>query len=53
LRHRDEDLKRAFFSTRHARVLDALGYARFLDRRLYGEETLATRGAAVWQQPED
>jgi transposase len=51
LRHREEDLKRAFFSTRHARVLDALGYARFLDWRLYGEEALAKREAAVWQQP--
>lgn len=51
LRHREEDLKRAFFSTRHARVLDALGYARFLDWRLYGEEALAKKEAAVWQQP--
>ena len=51
LRHREEDLRRAFFSTRHARVLDALGYVRFLDWRLYGEEALARREAAVWLQP--
>jgi hypothetical protein len=51
LRHREDDLRRAFFSTRHARVLDALGYARFLDWRLYGAEALARREAAVWLQP--
>ncbi len=51
LRPREEDLRRAFFSTRHARVLDALGYVRFLDWRLYGEEGLARREAAVWLQP--
>lgn len=51
LRHREEDLHRAFFSTRSTRVLDALGYARFLDWRLYGEEALASREAAVWLQP--
>lgn len=36
--------------TRHTRVLDALEYARFWDWRLYGEEALARREAAVWQQ---
>jgi putative transposase len=51
LGHREEDLRRAFFSTRHERVLDAYGYVRFLDWRLYGEEALAEREAAVWQQP--
>lgn len=51
LRHREEDLRRAFFSTRHARVLDGLGYVRFSDWRLYGEEALARREAAVWLQP--
>jgi hypothetical protein len=51
LRHREEDLKRAFFSTRHARVLDPLGYVRFLDWRLYGQDALARREAAVWLQP--
>ena len=48
LRHREEDLKRAFFSSRHARVLDALWYVRFMDWRLYGEEALVRREAAVW-----
>jgi len=52
LRHREEDLHRAFFSTRSTRVLDALGYVRFLDWRLYGEETLPRREVAVWLQPE-
>ncbi len=52
LRHREEDLKRAFFSTRSTRVLDALGYVRFLDWRLYGEEALPKREVAVWLQPE-
>ena len=51
LRYRPEDLERAFFSTRSSRVLDALGYARFRDWRLYGEEGLAKREAAVWLQP--
>lgn len=51
LRYRPEDLERAFFSTRFSRVLDALGYARFRDWRLYGEERLAKREAAVWLQP--
>jgi putative transposase len=51
LRHREEDLRRAFFSTRFIRVLDALGYIRFLDWKLYGEEALAKREAAVWLQP--
>jgi putative transposase len=51
LHHREEDLQRAFFSTRFIRVLDALGYIRFLDWKLYGEEALAKREAAVWLQP--
>ncbi len=51
LRYREEDLSRAFFSTRFSRVLDGLGYARFRDWRLYAEEGLARREAAVWMQP--
>jgi hypothetical protein len=47
-RHREEELRRAFFSTRFARVLDSLGYARFRHWRLYGEEALAGREAALW-----
>ena len=52
IRYRDEDLERAFFSTRHARRLDALGYARFRHWRLYAEEALAGREAALWLEPE-
>jgi transposase len=44
VRHREEDLRRAFFSSRFARTLDSLGYARFRHWRLYGEEALAGRG---------
>ncbi len=29
VRHREEELRRAFFSIRFARTLDSLGYARF------------------------
>ncbi len=46
--HREEELGRAFFSTRYVRVLDALGYLRFRHWRLYGEEALAGREAALW-----
>jgi hypothetical protein len=45
-----EDLRRAFFSARFSRVLDPLGYARFRNWRLYGEEGLAVAEAAVWLQ---
>ena len=48
VRYRPEDLDRAFFSTRFSRVLDALGYARFMHWRIYGEEGLARREAALW-----
>ena len=51
VRYRKEDLERAFFSTRCSRVLDSLGYARFRDWRLYGEEGLARKETAVWLQP--
>jgi transposase len=51
LRYREDDLERAFFSTRFLRVLDSLGYARFRDWRLYAEEGLARRDAAIWLQP--
>jgi hypothetical protein len=51
VRHREEELRRAFFSTRFVRVLDALGYARFRHWRLYGEEALARCEAAIWLQP--
>lgn len=45
---RFEELGRAFFSARFVRVLDSLGYARFRHWRLYGEEALAGREAALW-----
>jgi hypothetical protein len=48
VRYREEDLKRAFFSTRFSRTLDSLGYARFKHWRIYGEEGLARREAALW-----
>jgi transposase len=48
VRHREEELRRAFFSARFVRVLDALGYTRFRHWRLYGEEALAGREAALW-----
>lgn len=50
LRYRPEDLQRAFFASRFSRVLDALGYATFRRWRLYGEEGLAGREAALWLQ---
>lgn len=52
VRYDKEDLKRAFFSTRFARVLDAFGYARLMHWRIYGEEGLAGREAALWLQAE-
>jgi hypothetical protein len=48
VRHREEELRRAFFSVRFVRVLDALGYTRFRHWRVYGEEALARREAALW-----
>ena len=48
VRHREEELRRAFFSARFVRVLDSLGYTRFRHWRVYGEEALAGREAALW-----
>lgn len=48
VRHREEELARAFLSARFVRVLDALGYARFRHWKVYGEEALAGREAALW-----
>lgn len=50
VRFHPEDLERAFFSTRFARKLDALGYATFKRWRIYGEESLAGGEAALWLQ---
>lgn len=52
MRFYKEDLERAFFSTRFARVLDSLGYARLMHCRIYGEEGLAGKEAALWLQAE-
>ncbi len=48
VRHRPEDLQRAFFSTRFTRVLDASGYARLKHWKIYAEEGLARREVALW-----
>jgi putative transposase len=48
VRHRPEDLRRAFFSTRFSRVLDTSGYARLKHWRIYAEEGLAKREVALW-----
>jgi putative transposase len=48
VRHREEELRRAFFSARFVRVLDSLGYTRFRHWKIYGEEALAGREAALW-----
>ena len=45
---RPEDLNRAFFSERSVRVLDPSGYAVWRRWRVYGEEGLAGREAALW-----
>ena len=48
LRFHPKDLERAFFSERHGRVLDGLGYATLMRWRLYGEEGLAGKEAELW-----
>jgi putative transposase len=50
LRYREEDLARAFFSARHTRTLDNLGYLTLQRFRLYAEEGLAGQQVAVWVQ---
>lgn len=52
VRHRLEDLERAFFSTRFTRVLDASGYARLKHWKIYGEEGLARREVTLWLGPD-
>jgi hypothetical protein len=47
VRYREEDLQRAFFSSRFSRKLDWLGYATFRRWKLYGEEALAGSEAAA------
>jgi hypothetical protein len=48
VRHRPEDLERAFFSTRFTRVLDSSGYARIRHWKIYAEEGLANREVLLW-----
>jgi putative transposase len=48
MRFHPKDLERAFFSERHSRVIDALGYATLMRWRLYAEEGLAGREADLW-----
>jgi transposase len=48
VRYCEEDLRRAFFSIRFTRKLDALGYARLKHWRIYGEEGLARCEVALW-----
>lgn len=47
-RYREEDLARAFFSARHTRTLDDLGYLVLQRFRLYAEEGLAGTEVVVW-----
>lgn len=49
-RYQEEDLARAFFSARHTRTLDNLGYLTLQRFRLYAEEGLAGQQVAVWVQ---
>lgn len=48
LRFHPKDLERAFFSERHSRVLDDLGYATLIRWRLYAEEGLAGKETDLW-----
>ena len=52
VRHRPEDLERAFFSTRFTRVLNASGYARIRHWKVYAEEGLAHSKVTLWLGPE-
>jgi hypothetical protein len=52
VRHRPEDLERAFFSTHFTRILDSSGYARLKHWRIYGDEGLARREVTLWLSPE-
>ena len=52
VRHRPEDLERAFFSTRFTRVLNTSGYARLKHWKIYAEEGLARSEVTLWLGPE-
>jgi hypothetical protein len=49
-RFKEEDLARAFFSARHTRTVDGLGYLILQRFRLYAEEGLAGTEVVVWVQ---
>lgn len=42
------ELHRIFYATRFGRTLNKLGYVRFRHWRIYGEQGLARRQAAIW-----
>jgi transposase InsO family protein len=42
------ELHRVFYTTRFGRKLDKLGYVRFRHWRMYGEQGLSGRHAAIW-----
>jgi putative transposase len=46
--HTREELHRIFYTTRFGRQLDRLCYVRFRHWRIYGEQGVAKRQAAVW-----
>jgi putative transposase len=48
MRFHPKDLERAFFSERHSRVLDGLGYVTLMRWCLYAEEGLAGEEAELW-----
>ena len=48
VRYRRGDLDRAFFSERFSRTLDPLGYVVWRRWKVYGEEGLVGREAALW-----
>jgi Integrase core domain len=48
MRFHPKDLERAFFSERHTRSLDGMGYATLMRWRLYAEEGLAGENADLW-----
>jgi transposase len=52
-RYQEEDLARAFFSARHTRTLNDLGYLTLQRFRLYAEEGLARREVSVWVQEDN
>ena len=52
VRHRPEDLERAFFSARFIRILNSSGYARLKHWKIYAEEGLARSEVTLWLGPE-